>query len=192
MTIDIAGFITYLKDHAVEHGFHIHDERHFLETYSLRQSWEVELHPESACDGPLDLILAFEVDPRVVLDLEERLDDLEDDDARPQGEFPLPLSFNWALPPMMAGPDLVVLAAEMAGIGGVDLPIEVSGVSSTGALSTGPEYRLSITGRVEISLVDAMLGEEKLCDTLERCRAVSEFLVAQAEDWKVVYPEEPF
>jgi hypothetical protein len=37
-----------------------------------------------------------------------------------------------------------------------------------------------------------MLGEEKLCDTLERCRAVSEFLVAQAEDWKVVYPEEPF
>ncbi|MGH3744919.1 MAG: phosphoribosylaminoimidazolesuccinocarboxamide synthase, partial [Mycobacteriales bacterium] len=26
-----------------------HDERHFVETYSLRQVWEVELHPEDGC-----------------------------------------------------------------------------------------------------------------------------------------------
>ena len=73
MAIDIAGFITYLKDHAVEHGFHVHDERHFIETFSLRQSWEVDLHPESACDGPLDLNVAFDVDPRVLL---KELDDI--------------------------------------------------------------------------------------------------------------------
>ena len=44
--IDIAGFVADLKDHAVEHGFHVHDERHFVESYSLRQTWEVDMHPE--------------------------------------------------------------------------------------------------------------------------------------------------
>ena len=43
--IDVAGYVTELKDHAVDHGFHVHDERHFVETYSLRQAWEVDLHP---------------------------------------------------------------------------------------------------------------------------------------------------
>jgi hypothetical protein len=28
--IDIAGFVADLKDHAVDHGFHVHDERHFV------------------------------------------------------------------------------------------------------------------------------------------------------------------
>jgi len=49
--VDIAGFVTDLKAHAVEHRFHIHAERHFVETYSLGQTWEVELHPEEACGG---------------------------------------------------------------------------------------------------------------------------------------------
>jgi hypothetical protein len=47
--IDVAGFVADLKDHAVTHGFHVHDERHFVETYSLRQAWEVDLHPEDGC-----------------------------------------------------------------------------------------------------------------------------------------------
>lgn len=190
MAIDIAGFITYLKDHAVEHGFHVHDERHFIETYSLRQAWEVDLHPESACDGPLDLNLAFDVEPRVLLTLEEQVSAMDDSYSDPEGDFKLPLMFNWALPPLENPPDLVVLAAELAGVGGVDLPIEVSGIESTGALSTGPEMRLSIVGRVEVSLVDVMLGREKMCDTLDRCRDVSEWLIEQAHDWKVLYPED--
>ena len=65
--IDVAGFVADLKDHAVDHGFHVHDERHFVETYSLRQAWEVDLHPEEACGGPLDLHLSLEVDPRALL-----------------------------------------------------------------------------------------------------------------------------
>ena len=65
--IDVAGFVADLKDHAVDHGFHVHDERHFVETYSLRQAWEVDLHPEDACGGPLDLHLSLEIDPRVTL-----------------------------------------------------------------------------------------------------------------------------
>ena len=63
-------------------------------------------------------------------------------------------------------------------------------VESTGALSTGSDVRLSITGRVEVSLVDVMLGQEKMCDTLDRCREVSEFLVTQADMWGVVHPPE--
>ena len=73
--IDVAGYVAELKDHAVDHGFHVHDERHFVETYSLRQAWEVDLHPEEACNGPLDLHLALEVDPRVLLSFEDAVVD---------------------------------------------------------------------------------------------------------------------
>jgi len=69
--LDVAGFVADLKDHAVEHGFHVHDERHFVESYSLRQNWEVDLHPEEGCEGPLDLYLSLEVDPRVLLGFED-------------------------------------------------------------------------------------------------------------------------
>jgi hypothetical protein len=191
MAIDIAGFITYVKDHAIEHGFHVHDERHFIETFSLRQSFEVDLHPESACDGPLDLNLAFDVEPRVLLSMEDWVKEHDEDISESADSFQLPIYFNWALPTMNVPPDLVVLAAELAGIGGVDLPIEVSGVESTGALSTGSDTRLSLVGRVELSLVDVMMGQEQLCDILDRCREVSEYLVTASEAWDVEYPPPP-
>ena len=41
--IDVAGFVADVKSQAIDHGFHVHDERHFVETYSLRQLWEVDL-----------------------------------------------------------------------------------------------------------------------------------------------------
>ncbi len=189
MAIDIAGFITYMKDHAVEHGFHVHDERHFLETFSLRQSWEVDLHPESACNGPLDLNLAFDVEPRVLLELEDKVNEMDDEFEEPEGEFRLPLYFNWALPPLGNPPDLVILGAELGGVSGVELPIEVSAVDSFAALAERPVRRLSLVGRVEVSLVDVMMGREAMCDVLDRCREVSEYLVVQAAQWEVL--EEP-
>ncbi len=182
MAVDLAGFITYLKEHAVEHAFHVHDERHFIETYSLRQSWEIDLHPEAACDGPLDLNLAFDVEPRVVLGLEDRIYQTGDPLPEETGEFRIPLLFNWALPPLKSSPDLLVLATDLAGIGGPDLPIEVSAVDAFGAVADGAEHRLLVTGRVEVSLVDVMAGREKMCDILDRCLDVSEFLLGQAED----------
>ena len=191
MAIDIAGFITYLKDHAVEHGFHVHDERHFIETFSLRQSFEVDLHPESACTGPLDLNLAFDVEPRVLLKLEDQVNAMDDEFIEPEGEFRIPLYFNWALPPLGDPPDLIILSAELAGVGGHDLPVEVSAVDSFGALAQTAERRLSLVGRVEVSLVDVMMGRETLCETLDRCRDVSEYLVEHAEEWKVAEPEPP-
>ena len=88
--IDVAGFVADLKDHAVDHGFHVHDERHFVETYSLRQAWEVDLHPEEACGGPLDLHLSLEVDPRTLLSFEDLIVELPEDEEPPDSfHFPL-------------------------------------------------------------------------------------------------------
>ncbi|MFN0091399.1 MAG: hypothetical protein ACKVWR_14205 [Acidimicrobiales bacterium] len=180
--IDVAGFVADLKDHAVDHGFHIHEERHFVETYSLRQTWEVELHPEEACGGPLDLHLALEVDPRVLLSFEDQVMSLSEDEDPPD-VFQFPLIFNWALPPLVSPPDLLVLATELAPVGGPDLPLEVALIDSTAAVTEGPERTLTITARTEVSLAKIFLGEQLLCETFDSCMAVSRFLLERAPAW---------
>ena len=117
--IDVAGFVADLKSQAIDHGFHVHDERHFVETYSLRQLWEVDLHPEEACSGPIDLHLSLDVDPRAMLGFEDEVMKLDDLDESPPAGFTFPLVFTWTLPPLPEPPDLLVLATELAGIGGV-------------------------------------------------------------------------
>ena len=149
--IDIAGFVADLKDHAVDHGFHVHDERHFVETYSLRQAWEVDLHPEEACGGPLDLHLCLEVDPRTLLSFEDLVISLPEDEDPPDS-FHFPLLFTWSLPPLPAGPDLLVLATELAGVGGADLPLEVSAIDSYPSPTDPSERSLTIVAHVEVSL----------------------------------------
>ena len=146
MSVDIAGFVTDLKEHATEHGFHVHDERHFVETYSLRQSWEVDLHPEAGCGGPIDLHVALDVDPKVILSLREALDEMDSDFEEPENVYHLDLFFNWAVPPLHSPPDLLVLATDLAGLAGVTLPVEVSAIDSYGAVTDAPERRLTLTG----------------------------------------------
>lgn len=180
--IDVPGFVADLKDHAVDHGFHVHDERHFVETYSLRQSWEVDLHPEEACGGPLDLHLALEVDPRTMLAFEDIVLTLDEDDEPPD-TFHFPLHFTWSLPPLPEGPDLLVLATELAGVGGVDLPIEVSAIDSFASVTDAAERALTIIARVEVSLARVFVGQEQLCDVLDRCLNVSRFLLDRAPSW---------
>ena len=135
MAVDIASTVTYLKDHAIEHGFHVHDERHFVETYTLRQAWEIDVHPAEACSGPLDLHISLDVDPRLLLKFEDLLNENPDIPEDPDGEYVVTFYFNWAMPQMKHAPDLIVLSAELAGMGGIDLPIEVRSVRSMGALS---------------------------------------------------------
>ena len=180
--IDVAGFIADLKDHAVDHGFHVHDERHFVESYSLRQAWEVDLHPEEACGGPLDLHLSLEVDPRVLLSFEDKVLELPETDEPPD-EFHFPMLFTWALPPLPMGPDLLVLATELAGVGGPDLPLEVSAIDSFAAVTDAPERSLAIVARIEVSLAKVFLGQELLCEILDRCLAVSQYLLDRAPVW---------
>lgn len=180
--IDVPGFVADLKDHAVDHGFHVHDERHFVETYSLRQSWEVDLHPEEACGGPLDLHLALEVDPRTLLAFEDIVLTI-DEDEEPPDTFQFPLHFTWSLPPLPEGPDLLVLATELAGVSGTDLPIEVAAVDSFASVTDAAERALTIIARVEVSLSRVFVGQEQLCDVLDRCLNVSRFLLDRAPSW---------
>jgi hypothetical protein len=190
--VDISGFIAELKDHAVDHGFHVHDERQFIETYSLRQAFEVDVHPEEACGGPLDLHLTLEVDPRVLLAFEDRVGEIEREFAdaeefpEPEDVFRLPLFFNWSLPPLGEPPDLLVLATELAGVAGPDLPLEIAATDSYGALTAAPERRLSIVGRVQVSLVDVFMGREQLCDVLDRGRDVCGYMLDRASVWQPI------
>jgi hypothetical protein len=180
--IDIPGFVADLKDHAVEHGFHVHDERHFVESYSLRQTWEIDMHPEEGCEGPVDLYLSIEVDPRVLLGFEDAVMDRPEGDDPPD-EFHFPVNFTWALPPLPHGPDLLLLATELAGLGGPDLPLEVSAIDSIPAATDAPERSLRIVAHQRVSLLHIRDGDAVSCDMLERCLAVSRYLLAGAPDW---------
>jgi hypothetical protein len=180
--IDVAGFIADLKAHAVDHGFHVHDERHFVESYSLRQAWEVDLHPEEACQGPLDLHLSLEVEPRTLLAFEDVVMALPEGDDPPD-ELRFPLLFTWALPPLPKGPDLLVLATELAGVGGPELPMEVSAIDSFPSVTDAPERSLTIVGRIEVSLAKVLLGQEQMCEVLDRCLGVSQYLLERAPGW---------
>lgn len=180
--IDLAGYIAGLKDQAVEHGFHVHDERHFVETYSMRQAWEVDLHPEAACGGPLDLHVAVELDPRVLLAFEDHIMELREAEE-PEDRFTIPLIFTWSLPPLPSGPDLLVLATDLAGVGGTDLPIEVSAIDTYASVTDPAERSLTIVARVEVSLGHVFMGTENLADELEKCGVVSEFLLDRAPAW---------
>jgi hypothetical protein len=180
--IDVPGFVADLKDHAVDHAFHVHDERHFVETYSLRQAWEVDLHPEEACGGPLDLHLALEVDPRVLLTFEDRMLELPESSDPVEG-LTFPLVFTWVLPPLPKGPDLLVLATELAGLGGPDLPLEVSAIDSFASVTDAAERSLTIVARVEVGLDRIYLGQEQLCEVLDTCHEVSTYLLDRAPMW---------
>lgn len=184
--IDVAGFVADVKSQAIDSGFHVHDERHFVETYSLRQLWEVDLHPEEACAGPIDLHLSLDVDPRALLGFEDevlKMDDVDDDP--PQG-FAFPLLFTWTLPPLPSPPDLLVLATDIAGVGGVDLPVEVTAIDSFPTVTDAPERSLSIVARMSVDLSDVYLNnDDAVARNLERCKQVSLYLLEHADAWLV-------
>ncbi|MDH4280525.1 MAG: hypothetical protein OEZ14_16485 [Acidimicrobiia bacterium] len=180
--IDIPGFVAELKEHAMDHQFHIHDERHFIETYSMRQAWEVDLHPERACGGPLDLHLSVDLDPRTVLAFEDHLLALDEDDE-PETGLTIPLMFTWILPPLTTAPDLLLLATELAGVGGANLPLRVAAIDSTAEVTDAAERTLSITAALELRLDDLFMHRESLCEALDDCYRVSEFLLDRAPAW---------
>ncbi len=132
----------------------------------------MDLHPEEGCGGPLDLHLALDVDPRVLLSFEDAVVLLTDEEEPPD-EFHFPLTFTWALPPLPSGPDLLRLAIDLAGVGGIELPLEVSAIDSFANATDGSERRLSIVARHPVSLARVLGGEELLCDVFDRVRSAS-------------------
>jgi len=169
---------------AVIDGFHVHDERHFVETYSLRQMWEVDLHPEEACDGPIDLHLSLEVDPRTLLGFEDAVLKHEDEDTAPDG-FTFPLHFTWTLPPLPEAPDLLVLATELAAVGGLDLPVEVTAIDSIPFVTDAPQRSLTMVAKISVNLADVMVDDVDTpsCDIFNRCKDVSMYLLQHAPAW---------
>jgi hypothetical protein len=190
--IDPAGFIADLKVHVGEHGFHVHDERHLVETYSLQQSLQVDLHPDGACGGPLDVRLALDVDPRVLLQFEDLVNslpidqdpsELEDFEGMDAEKYVFPLTFTWDMPPLPNGPDLLILATELAGVGGRELPLEVSAIDSFPSATDAPERSLNVVARITVPLMHLFMKEDDLCDVLDRCHAVSTHLLDHAPAW---------
>jgi hypothetical protein len=144
----------------------------------------VDLHPEEACNGPIDLHLSLEVDPRALLSFEDEVLKMADPDDDPPTGFTFPLIFTWTLPPLPKPPDLLVLATELAGVGGIALPVEVSAIDSFAAVTDAPERSLSMTARIPIDLADVYLANDKaFCDTLDRCCDISLFLLERADEW---------
>ncbi len=182
--IDVAGFVADVKSQAIDYGFHVHDERHFVETYSLRQLWEVDLHPEEACAGPIDLHLSLDVDPRALLGFEDAVMKMDDIDDDPPPGFTFPLLFTWTLPPLLYPPNLLVLAADVAGVGGHDLPIEVSAIDSFASVTDAPERSLSLVARIALDLADVyMNNDNSVVQALDRCKHVSLYLLEHAGAW---------
>jgi hypothetical protein len=190
--IDPAGFIADLKVHVGDHGFHVHDERHLVENYSLQQSLQVDLHPDGACGGPLDLRLALDVDPRILLGFEDLVNsmpidrDLTDEElfeSEPPDKYVFPLTFTWEMPPLANGPDLLILATDLAGIGGTELPLEVSAIDSFPSVTDAPERSLNVVARIVVPLLHMFSKEDDLCDILDRCHAVSTHLLDNAPAW---------
>ncbi len=182
--IDLHGFVANLKAHVSEHGFHVHGDRHFVETYSNRQTWEVDLHPDDACGGPLDMVLCLEAEARTLLTFED------DVNSRPEDEDPddgitVPMTLSFVLPPLHLGPDLLVLATDLAAIGGPELPLQVSSVDRVAAVTDAAERTVNIEARVELPLSRIYLGQdlEALCEMLDRARNVCEFLLDRAPAW---------
>ncbi len=91
--------------------------------------------------------------------------------------------FTWVLPPLPKGPDLLVLATDLAGIGGTDLPLEVSAIDSFASVTDAPERSLTTVSRVEVGLDRIFNGQEQLCDVLDRCHDVSRYLLDRAPAW---------
>lgn len=180
--VDIATFIANIKDHSVDHGYHVHDERHFVETYTMRQAWEIDLHPDNACGGPLEIHFSVDVDPRIMLGFEDAVLDLPEHMDPPDEHF-LALLITWTLPPLPNGPDLLVLATELAGIGGRVLPLEVSAIDSFAAVTDAAERTLSIASRTELSLAKIYMGQEHLSEVLARSASISEYLLDRANVW---------
>jgi hypothetical protein len=130
----------------------------------------------------VDLYLSLEIDPRVLLGFEDAVV------ARPEGDDPpddysFPLNFTWGLPPLPHGPDLLVAATELAGVGGPDLPLEVSAIDSIPSATDAPERALRVVAHQGISLLRIRDGDAVSCELLDSCLAVSRHLLREAEGW---------
>ena len=87
------------------------------------------------------------------------------------------------MPPLQNPPDLLILATDLAGVGGTTLPIEVTAIDSYDAVTDAAVRRLTIMGKVSLNLIEVVTGRDELCDVLEAAREVSEYLLDRVDAW---------
>jgi len=76
-----------------------------------------------------------------------------------------------------------VLATDLAGVGGPDLPLEVSAIDSIPEATEAPERALRVVARQQLSLLRIRDGDAVTCELLDRCLAVSRYLLEQSDAW---------
>jgi hypothetical protein len=81
------------------------------------------------------------------------------------------------------GPDLLRLAIDLAPVGGLDMPLEVTATDNYISATEGAERRIAIIARHPVSLARIAKGEDPMCDIFERGRKVSDFLLQNADSW---------
>ena len=100
--------------------------------------------------------MSLEIDPRTLIAFEDEIIKVGEE-GEPDELITIPVVISFALPPLAAGPDLLVLATDLAGVGGTDLPLQVSAVDSFAAVTDAPE--------LAISMVATVLAPESSCSS---------------------------
>jgi hypothetical protein len=119
-----------------------------------------------------------------MLGFEDEVMKLDEIDDPPPTGFTFPLIFTWTLPPLPKPPDLLVLSIDLAGIGGIDLPVEVSAIDSFPSVTDAPERSLSIVAKMTVDLADVYMNVDDAIEAaLDRCKHVSLYLLEGAPKW---------
>ena len=188
--LDLQAFVAGLKTHVHDHGFHIHDERHYVETYWGEQVWHMSLHLENGCDGPIAAELSLTASTRVLLAFQDALtepDDAESSQALNEmtARIVVPLSLDISASPLTTAPDLLVLATEVAARSNAAVPMKPTLTSRVELLDEGEEYCLYVTGEVWVPLFGIYEGDklEEVCAVLESAQAVCAHLCEQIDSW---------
>lgn len=109
---------------------------------------------------------------------------MDEEWEEPEDLYRLDLYFNWQLPPdLKARPDLLVVSTDLAGIGGMELPITVSASELIASVTDVSAHSLQVVGKCQVSLVDVLMAREQLCEELDRAKAVSAYLVDRVTGW---------
>ena len=180
-----------LKSHVPNHGFHIEGEQHYVETYSGEQGWRIGMHPEGGCDGPIGVELGLTATARALIAFEDALA-APDDDGSSEAQTDdmaarvvIPLTVEVSAQPLVAAPDLLVLATEVAAESRPAVPMSPTLTSQLGPLDAGEEYCLLVRGELWVSLLDIcqMDDLDEVCEALASARAVCAHLADRVDRW---------